>query len=226
METSMPALEIAELRLTLPERDLIAESNHRIANHLSLLVGLVQLQAAHVAKGPEMFTRAEVRGLLRETAGKIVSVGHLHRKLARGTGWGGVDFGTYLIEYSHELLTTLSPNGKVSIVERIESGCTVTPEQAQTAMLIVGEVVMNAIKHAHPTGIPVAISLGCRRGREGGVVLDIADDGVGLPENFDPQKNGGLGLRLIRSLADKMGAALDIESDSLGLGFCLHIPPQ
>jgi two-component sensor histidine kinase len=221
----MAALEIVGRRPAHPDVDLIAESNHRIANHLSLLAGMVQLQAAHVAKGPDMFTRTEVGGLLRETAGKIVSVSHLHRKLAHGTGWSAVDLGTYLIEYSHELLSSLSLGNKVSIVERVESGCSVTPEQAQTAMLIVGEVVMNAIKHAHPTGIPVAISLGCRRGRIGGVVLDITDDGVGLPENFDPQKSGGLGLKLIRSLAEKMGARLEIESDSLGLGFCLHIPP-
>ncbi|HEX3672838.1 MAG TPA: ATP-binding protein [Rhizomicrobium sp.] len=222
----MAALEVLARTPTGAEIDLVAESNRRIANHLSLLVGMVQLQAAHVAKGPEMFTRTEVRGLLQETAAKIVSVGHLHRKLAHGADWGGVDLGAYLIEYCHELLSSLSLGGKVSVVERVESGCRVTAEQAQSAMLIVGEAVMNAIKHAHPTGIPVAIALGCRHGADGGVVLDIADDGVGLPENFDPQKSGGLGLRLIRTLANKIGAALDIESDSLGLSFCLHIPPQ
>ncbi len=221
----MAVLEFVKRPPVQPHVDLIAEANHRIANHLSLLVGMVQLQSAQIAKGPDMFTRTEVRGMLQETASKLVSVGHLHRKLAYNAGLTEVDLGAYLIEYSHELLTSLSLGGRVSVVERVESGCHVTPERAQTAMLIVGEIVMNALKYAHPTGIPIAISLSCRRGRDGGVVLDVADDGVGLPENFDPQKSDGLGLKLIRSLSEKMGATLEIESDSLGLGFCLHIPP-
>jgi two-component sensor histidine kinase len=45
-----------------------------------------------------------------------------------------------------------------------------------------------------------------------------------LPESFDASKAGGVGFRLIRSLADKLGATLTIESDSLGLTFRLLFP--
>lgn len=205
-------------------QDLLVEANHRIANHLSLLVGMVQLQAAHVAKGPETFTKMEVNGLLRETAGKIISIGSFHRRLAHEGDNGRSDLGAHLIEYSKEMLTSLALTRWLSISERIEGGCIVAPEQAQTAMLIVGEIVMNALKHAHPTGLPVAISLGCGRNEDGSISLQVADDGVGFPENFEPGRDGGLGLKLIRSLSEKLGATLDVESDSLGVSFHLRIP--
>lgn len=205
-------------------RDLLAESNHRIANHLSLLVGMVQLQAAHVAKGPETFTKTEVNGLLRETAGKIISIGSFHRRLAHKGDSGRCDLGAHIIEYSKEMISSLALSHRLSIAERIEGGCIVTPEQAQTVMLIVGEIVMNALKHGHPTGLPVGISIACGRNADGSISLDVADDGIGFPEGFDPAKQGGLGFRLIRSLSDKLGAMLDVESDSLGVSFHLRIP--
>ncbi len=79
-------MSVTELRVasTSPVSglDLLREADHRIANHLSLLAGMVQAQAGAVGRGPASLTRDEVRGLLQAAAGKIVSVGHLHRRLA------------------------------------------------------------------------------------------------------------------------------------------------
>ncbi len=83
---------------------------------------------------------------------------------------------------------------------------------------------MNAVKHAHPTGVPVQITLACHRDSRGCLRIELGDDGVGLPEGFDAGKAEGVGFRLIRSLADKLDAALSIESDSLGLTFYLTLP--
>ena len=40
---------------------LIHEANHRVANHLTLLAGMVQVQASNLAKGPEMVSRDDVQ---------------------------------------------------------------------------------------------------------------------------------------------------------------------
>jgi two-component sensor histidine kinase len=218
----MTAIEIETRPTHL--HDLVAESNHRIANHLSLLVGMVQLQSAHIAKGPATFTKTEVRGLLQETAGKIISIGNFHRRLATAPDAARCDLGAQLIEFAKELTASLSLGNKISIAEKVESNCNVTLEQAQTAMLVVGEIVMNAVKHAHPTGLPVAVSITCSRNQDGSVHLEVADDGIGLPENFDVMTHGGLGFRLIRSLSQKLDAGLQVESDSLGVTFRMRIP--
>jgi two-component sensor histidine kinase len=90
----------------------------------------------------------------------------------------------------------------------------------------VNEVLMNAVKHAHPTGIPVQMRLACRRLGKTGLEIEIEDDGIGLPENFDHKSGGGVGFTLIRALANTLNATLTVESDSLGTSFRMAVPPR
>jgi two-component sensor histidine kinase len=205
-------------------REFMMEANHRIANHLTLVMSMVQLQAASIARGPETLTRQDVHGVLRETAGKIASVAHLHRKLAEAGNGDRIDLDNYLIESCAYLISSLALKGRVGFVQLLDKDCYVTSQQAQSIGLIVSEVMMNAVKHAHPSGIPVQIRLVCRRGKDHSLLVEIEDDGVGLPENFDPVSGGGVGFTLIRSLAKTLGATLTVESDSLGTSFRLLIP--
>jgi two-component sensor histidine kinase len=208
------------------EWDRLREANHRIANHLTVIVGMVQRQAAKLAKGPRTPVRDEAVGALRDAASKIVMIGHLHRRLAAQPDADAVDLAEYLIGGCNDLVESLSTARPLRLVQRLDANCSVSPQQAQQLGLMVSEILMNAAKHAHPTGLPVQISVGCHHGRDNRISLEIADDGVGLPEHFDRSKSGGTGLRLIRSIAASLDAELEIESDSLGLSFRLLLPPS
>jgi two-component sensor histidine kinase len=221
----MSAPQVIPIRPNLHiDLTLISEANHRVANHLTLLANLVQSQAATVAKGPPQLSRDQVQGLLREVAGKVVGIGHLHRRLAEIPQDSEIDLGDYLIESSHAFVRSLALQTRIGIVHRLDARCPARAEQVQPVALIVGEVIMNAVKHAHPTGLPVEISIYCGRNRQGRVVVEIEDDGIGFPENFDTRKDGGMGMRLIRHLAASIHADLDIDSDSLGTCFRLTLP--
>ncbi|HEY0105320.1 MAG TPA: sensor histidine kinase [Rhizomicrobium sp.] len=206
------------------ETDRLREANHRISNHLALLAGMIQTQAVAVERGPASLQREAVRALLREAASKVVSVGHLHRHLTQQPERGTVNLCDYLLEVCATLVSSLSLFQRVSLVQRLNANCHVQPEQAQQIGLMVSEIVMNSVKHAHPTGIPVQISLVCRRGADGRMTVEIGDDGVGLPEDSNAATQGGVGFRLIRSLAKTLRADLRIESDPLGLTFLIALP--
>jgi PAS domain S-box-containing protein len=90
--------------------------------------------------------------------------------------------------------------------------------------LIVSEAVTNAIRYAHPTGIAGRITVTCSLVSEAGVTIEVTDDGVGLPEGFDPATDGGTGFRVMRALSQRLGAALAFESTSLGLRVSLRVP--
>jgi two-component sensor histidine kinase len=202
----------------------LREANHRISNHLTLIAGMVQMQIAALAKGPATITREEARGLLRETEGKIVSIGNLHRRLAEQPHVETIDVAEFLLENCTHLVSSLSLGKRIHVAQTLCADCWIAPEQAHHLGLLVSEIIMNATKHAHPTGLPVQMTIGCRHDDAGRVTVEIADDGVGLPEGFDLARGGGVGFRLIRSLAQSLKAELDVESDSLGLTFRVTLP--
>lgn len=223
----MAALETlsSESLSILPGSELVREANHRIANHLSMIVGMVQIQASALAKGPEVLPRTAVHDILQDMAGKILSVSHLHRKLANAPHVGEIDIAAFLIESCSAVMSSLSLRNRAGIAYHLGEKCFVSPEKAQTIALIVNEIVMNAVKHAHPAGLPTQIYVGCGRDAKGRGFVEVCDDGVGLPENFDEKKNGGVGFKLIRALTKQIGATLKVESSSLGLLFRLILVP-
>jgi two-component sensor histidine kinase len=74
--------------------------------------------------------------------------------------------------------------------------------------LIVNELVTNAYKHAFPGGRRGSISVSLQAPDGGPLELAVVDDGIGMPADFDLGRTDSLGLRLVRSLAEQLGASL------------------
>lgn len=205
----------AELRL--------AEVHHRIGNNLSMLASLVRLHGQEVASRQGAISSEDTRDFLCSISARIEAIGRLHRRLTAGSSDPWFDLAPYLREVCGDLLASVCRPGHPAIVCEIDDGCRVPSEQAIPVCLIVVEVLSNAIKHAHPTGIAGRIILRCRSEACGGLDLTVTDDGVGLPEGFDPDSEGGVGLRLVRLLTAKLGGRCRYESGPLGLSFRLTI---
>jgi two-component sensor histidine kinase len=205
--------------------DLIAEANHRIANNLAMIAGLARLQAGTIGDAGDNFTGKEVRLMLQEFGGRVDAVARLHRLLANPGQHATVDLAGYLRGVAEAVIATMSSAGLVDLRFEGEPGCSISSKRALSFGLIVGELVTNAAKYAHPTGIRGKVSVACRRDSDGRIVVQVSDDGVGLPEGLDPMESTHLGLRLVRSLAQQLGAEITFEDDGLGLCVALSICP-
>lgn len=203
--------------------DLVAEANHRIANSLTLLVSMVRMQAGSVKKGRETFGNAEVRQLLDGVAARINTISQLHRLLSYSGSEGAVSLKPHLAEVTNALVAALSSPEQAVRVVHSGCDCIVLMRQVQPIILILCEVFINAMKHAHPAGVPLVFTVDCAPSQDGRLVLSISDDGVGLPEGFDAT-GGGMGFKVMRSLATEIGADLQIVSMPLGLTFRLSLP--
>jgi len=213
--------------LTLPpstDANHLAEANHRIANNLSLLVGMVRMQAVSVKKRAEPYSNAEVRHLLDGVAARITAIGQLHRSLSQASIDGIVSLKPHLHDISDALVAALSSSEQQVRVSHSGGDCMVLMRQVQPIALILCEIFINAMKYAHPTGVALAMAVDCNVSGDGRLVLTISDDGVGLPEGFDPGKNHGLGFKVMHSLAAEVGGELQIQSNHLGLSFRLSLP--
>jgi two-component sensor histidine kinase len=204
--------------------DLVAEANHRVANSLTLLGGLVRMQARAAGKATEPFSNAEIRLMLDGIAARVATVGQLHRMLAHIPGDGTVLLNAYLRDLAATLIAAFSSEQQPVDIEHSGSDCVVLTKHVQPLTLILCEILTNAMKYAHPAGVPVRIALRCESLSEGLLQLTVSDDGVGLPEGFDTGKSGGLGFQIMRTLVAELGASLDIFSDSLGTTVRLRVP--
>ena len=204
--------------------DLVAEANHRIANSLTLLVSMVRMQAASVRRNPDLLHPAEVRLLLEGIAARINTIGQLHRLLSHVPTDGVTNLKPHLRDVTHALVAALSSEDQMVRVEHAGADCMVMMRQVQPIILILCEVFINAMKYAHPAGVPLVMTVDCRAANDGRLVLTISDDGVGLPEAFDLATSGGLGFKVMRSLAAEMGAEFQIETSNLGLSFRVSLP--
>jgi two-component sensor histidine kinase len=201
-----------------PPLRLTTEADHRIANSLAVISGLVRVraQATKDAADPQTF--------LLEIAARIDTVGKLHRLLA-SSDTGCVRLKEFLEEICERLasaLATAAPSYSV----------TCSPEQIvpfNTALplgLITAELFSNSLKYAHPTGLPVKISVSCSRAPTDDLMIVYEDDGVGFPEAFNVSHDGHLGMQLIRLLSEQLKGTYKWLSDPLGIRFEIIVPTR
>jgi len=87
---------------------------------------------------------------------------------------------------------------------------------------IAQEAVTNAVRHAQPNRITVRLVA-----RDGTIAMAIEDDGVGLPEDLDPE--AGMGLRVMRYRAQRVGGVLEANRRPEGgtvISCVVHLPPD
>jgi two-component sensor histidine kinase len=195
--------------------ELFNELNHRVKNNLAIASSILELQARTVPR--------EVGDHLRKAVDRLHTIAEIHTALYRQNSTERADLAPYLQNLCERLSHTLFEDRRVRI--HVDCPSVEAPvEQAVNIGLIVNELVTNAAKHAFPAGregvIHVALSL-----EDDGLHLSVIDDGRGLPSLPEAVREGGLGLRLARSLAEGLGGKLQADpAASSGATFRLRIP--
>jgi two-component sensor histidine kinase len=205
-------------------KDLLAEANHRMANSLALLGGLVRMQARAVGKADTPPSPAELRMMFDGIAARIATIGQLHRMLAQMPSEGSIPLSDHLRQVCAALVTAFSSEHQPVHIEHCGGECLVLTQHVQPLTLIVCEILTNAMKYAHPAGVPVRMKVICDSQPDGTLFVSVSDDGVGLPEGFDLAKGGGIGFQVIRALSHEIGATLEVQSDTLGVTINITVP--
>jgi signal transduction histidine kinase len=84
----------------------------------------------------------------------------------------------------------------------------------------------NVSKHAYPEGKPGQVVVTLGRADAETVRLSVRDEGAGLPVEFDVERSGGLGLRILRALLTQTSAKLSIHRHQPGSEFVIEFPMQ
>lgn len=198
------------------------ESDHRIANNLSVIASLVRSQARSLSAGAPLPPEA-VATILGEVATRIEAVARLHRLLADQSDNALIDLPSYLQEVVELARQAFDASGRFAVHCAAAAPIQTAASKAGLIGLIVSEAVVNAFKYAHPAGVSGEVRVNAHPIGSTGMLISVEDDGVGLPDGFDPTKDGGVGLRVIASLAKQLDGSVTFRSSGVGLSIQLLI---
>lgn len=206
------ARDVTELRRR--ERQLITkeatirEIHHRVKNNLQTVAALLRMQARRV-DGPG-------REALEEAVRRVGAIAVVHDTLAQ-TFEEAVEFDAV----ADQLLRLVNEVGSREApveVRRTGSFGAVSSDVATPLAMVLTELVQNALEHAFPDGRPGRIEVRATVTAEPEHVVEIVvtDDGVGLPEDFDPVRSSSLGLSIVRTLVGELGGSVDLSRGADG----------
>jgi two-component sensor histidine kinase len=175
------------------------EADHRLLNGLQMVVSLLSLQG-------RASDNAEVVSQLAAAADRIATIGRIHRRLHSFDGVQTFALKHYVEDLCRDFSMMLSAERpeRVIAVEGIEIEL-----PAVTAIplgFIASELITNATKYG--TG---RITVRLEANPAKGYALSVTNDGPALPQGFDPAAGKGLGMRIIRSLVQRIGGELRID---------------
>jgi two-component sensor histidine kinase len=192
----------------------IREIHHRVKNNLQTVAALLRLQARRV-------DATEARMALEESVRRVASIALVHETLSMSSD-EAVEFDGIVDRVATAATEVAST--EVSVKMRREGTFGVLPAEIATSLVMVlNELLINAVEHGFPEGDDAAKS-GFSAPIEGpgagsGMALDtaevvvsahrfrkqlhvtVADNGRGLPAGFQADAGGRLGLQIVRALA-------------------------
>lgn len=168
----------------------IREIHHRVKNNLQTVAALLRLQARRVAQ-------PEARVALEESMRRIASIALVHETLSVS-----VDEEVAFDDVVDRLLVMLADvMGSADRVRlrRVGTFGEIPAEVATSLVLVLTELVQNAVEHAFVDGRHGSVDVTARRDR-GRLTVSVEDDGAGLPPGFVADSSDRLGLQIVRTL--------------------------
>jgi chemotaxis protein methyltransferase CheR len=193
---------------------LLQEMQHRVANSLQIIASILMLKARTVQS-------EEIRGHLQDAHQRVLSVATVQQQLQPSALNESIEIGPYLTKLCDSLAKSMVGERRpLSITVKATSGRAVSSE-AVSLGLIVTELVINALKHAFPSGEQgeILVSYGTQGS---GWSLSVSDNGAGGQESPGEPPHTGLGTSIVEALAKQLQAVVDVAPGFPGTTICVE----
>ncbi len=199
------------------EKDtLIREINHRVKNNLQVISSLLNLQANSI-------TDPTAIDALRETHKRVKAISLIHQKLYGFENIASIPLEEY-IEALYKDIRMVHAAGHIQLVCRVNpKGFCLDIESAIPVGLILNEIITNALKYAFAGREKGTVVVEFTGRKDQQHYLIVHDDGIGLPDGFDPEKTESLGFRIVRELTRQLRGTLSYASEQ-GSVFQVNFP--
>lgn len=184
---------------------LLREMHHRVKNNLQLITSLLNSQLQSV-------TDNNVIDALHESKNRIQAMSMVHQRLYMNDSSTRISMSTYLIDLLDHLKESFPLNNRVVFKHTTLQLKQIDIGKAVPLGLILNEGITNSIKHAFPEARTGYVEISMKMISETQCRLRIIDNGIGLREGFDLNKDKSLGLQLIEGLSEDIAGKFSITS--------------
>ncbi|RME09622.1 MAG: hypothetical protein D6802_11575 [Ardenticatenia bacterium] len=192
------------------QRAMVQEIHHRVKNNLQTIASLLRMQSRRVQD-------PQARQILQESTNRILSVAVVHEFLSQHEGIS-INLRDVATRITHQMQESVIAREQ-PISFRVEgSSIFLAPQQTTICALVINELLLNALEHGfegRDQGEVVVVLED--EGHD--VVLQVRDNGVGLPPDFDLEQSSSLGLQIVRTVVQQdLRGTFRLENNADGEG--------
>ncbi len=192
-----------EIKESLEDKKiLLREIHHRVKNNLQIISSLLNLQSDYLENEKD-------KNIFRDSQSRVKSMAIIHEKLYQSSNFSEIDFKGYIDSLTSYLFQSYPINPSKIKFESDIDDITLSMDTAIPCGLIINELVSNSLKYAFPEDRDGKIKIKLKSSGDH-FVLEIEDNGIGFPENFNIDDNESLGLKLVSSLTRQIDGQLEL----------------
>lgn len=190
------------------------ELHHRVKNNLQIVSSLLSLQSNHL---PDK----DAQQAVKVGQQRIEAMSLIHRSLYQQNNPNMVNMKEYVTDLVESILQSFGIEKNTFGLQLDIQITEMDVDMALPLGLIINEWVTNAFKYAYKEVRRPTLTLSLKKDRE--IVLDIKDNGPGMPQDAWEKPRGSFGVKLVKVLSRQLNGICGIESSS-GTRFNLQIP--
>jgi len=199
---------------------LLHEVHHRVKNNLQIISGIIQLQSRNIDD-------ESAKQALLMCENRIRTLSSVHDSLYRADDLTFINSKEHFTTLAINIMQSLSCPEKCTVDLDLDIENHSLPlDSAIPISLVINEIISNSLKYAFEGRNKGTIGIRFRS-RNGRFLLDVWDDGVGLPEDYERKKKpGSLGLRLVKRLVrDQLRGTMKVNAER-GTWYSFDIPEE
>ena len=206
---------IRNIQLYNEKERLVREIHHRLKNNLQVISSMLSIQSDYVRD-------KESHKLFVDSLNRIRTMSLIYENLSKANNYSDIDISKYMKDLVTYLYRTYNINTNLVKFNINIRSVSLPLDASITCGLIVNELISNAFKHAFPDGRSGKFKVSLIKSVNQ-IKLVVSDDGIGLPENMDIERNGTFGLLLIHTLVDQLNGTLQVIRTN-GVKYIIRFP--
>ena len=190
---------------TVKEKEiLLKEVHHRVKNNLQVISSILSLQASYVSDRKTL-------EILKESQDRIKTMSFVHESLYQDSDFSSIKLSDYVSTLAQNLIYSYKSDDFNIKLDTHFDEIFLNLYQAIPCGLIINELVSNALKHAFKKISKGKLSIHIYK-KANKILLNIGDNGIGMPDNINIENTETLGFQLVHALVDQLDGTIDVNN--------------